>query len=276
MTGPPGEAGVAPRQAACYRPPQPEERSVQNLMTGILVGLGVALVAALTWRLARRGRAKAPSAPDVNVESFVTSMRAVGELSVYRVMTKEVITASDHWFGQFGKKYLNWLLSSQRITLIMEFDVDFRYDLNDPRFQVRPDGPSSCRIVMPPCRHEVLLRDMRIHSEDKPELLPWLMPDLVGRFITGGFSVDAKNQLIAETRQESKRFAAELVRKVNAEAQASAMRALEPLTRGLGFPDVRYDFLVSQEFQPTVDSTRLEESMRIAAAGTDPERGRWD
>lgn len=249
---------------------------MQNMMTGILVGLGVALAVSLAWRLARRGRRGTSSAPAVNVESFVTSMRAVGELSVYRVMTKEVITASDHWFGQFGKKYLNWLLSSQQITLIMEFDVDFRYDLTDPRFSVVPEGPSSCRVVMPPCRHEVLLRDMRIHSEDKPELLPWLMPDLVGRFITGGFSVEAKNQLIAETRQESKRFAGELVRKVNAEAQSSAMRALEPLTKGLGYPDVRYEFLPAEEFRPVVDSTRLEESMRLASEGTDPERGRWD
>ena len=250
---------------------------MQNLLTGILVGLAVAVTASLTWRFARRGRKpKAPAAPAVTVESFITRMRSVGELSVYRVMTKEGITASDHWFGEFGKKYLNWLLSSQQITLVMEFDVDFRYDLNDPRFKVSAAGAGACRVTMPPCRHEVLLRDMRIHSEDKPELLPWLMPDLVGRFFTGGFSVEAKNQLIAETRQESRRFAGELVRKVDAEARASAVRALDPLTRGLGFPDVQYDFLPQDAFEPTVDSTRLEESMRIASAGTDPERGRWD
>jgi len=246
------------------------------MMSGIMLGLIVAATAALTWRIARRGRKKSAPAPAVTVDSFITSMRSVGELSVYRVMTKEVITASDHWFGEFGKKYLHWLLSSQQITLVMEFDVDFRYDLTDPRFKVAAAAGDACRITMPPCRHEVLLRDMRIHSEDKPELLPWLMPDLVGRFFTGGFSVEAKNQLIAETRQESRRFAGELVRKVDAEARASAVRALEPLTRGLGFPQVEYDFLPQNAFEPTVDSTRLEESMRVAAAGTDPEQGRWD
>ena len=245
-------------------------------MTGILLGLIVAATATLTWRLARRGRHKKAATPAVSVESFVTSMRSVGELSVYRVMTKEVITASDHWFGEFGKKYLHWLLSSKRITLIMEFDVDFRYDLTDPRFKVAATGQGACRVTMPPCRHEVLLRDMRIHSEDKTELLPWLMPDLVGRFITGGFSVDAKNQLIAETRQESRRFAGELVRKVASEAQASAVRALEPLTGGLGYPDVHFEFLPQEVFEPKVDSTRLEQSMRVESAGTDPGRGRWD
>ena len=158
----------------------------------------------------------------------------------------------------------------------MEFDVDFRYDLNDPRFQVRRTGADRCRITLPPCRHEVLLRDMRIHSEDKPELLPWLMPDLVGRFITGGFSIEAKNQLIAETRQESKRFAGELVRRVEGEAQASAMRSLEPLTRGLGVAHVDYVFTPAEELKVTVDSTPLEESMRRIGDATDPRGGRWD
>ena len=249
---------------------------MQNLMTGILVGLGVALLLMLTWRLARRGRGKSRKPAPPTIENFVTSMRAVGELSVFRIMTKEVITASEHWFGQFGKKYLNWLLSEQRITLVMEFDVDFRYDLTDPACRVMPTGPDSCRIVLPPCRHEVFLRDMRIHSEDKPELLPWLMPDLVGRFFTGGFSVDAKNQLIDETRQESRRFAAELVRKVEAEAQASAVRTLSTLTQGLGYPDVAFEFTPSPEFKATVDSSQLERRLQLAVDATDPEAGRWD
>jgi len=249
---------------------------MQDIFSGVLIGLIIAAVAMLTWRLARRGRSKGrrPLAP--TIDSFVTSMRAVGELSVFRIMTKEVITASDHWFGQFGKKYLNWLLSEQRITLVMEFDVDFRYDLNDPACKVDRTGPDSCRITLPPCRHEVFLRDMRIHSEDKPELLPWLMPDLVGRFFTGGFSVDAKNQLIAETRQESRRFAAELVRKVEAEAQNSAIRTLSTLTQGLGQIQVEFVFTPSPEFKATVDSSRLEERLQIAVDATDPAAGRWD
>ncbi|MBU0742949.1 DUF4230 domain-containing protein [bacterium] len=249
---------------------------MQNLMTGAFIGLIVAAVVALTWRVARRGRGKGRRPGPPSIESFVTSMRAVGELSVFRIMTKEVITASEHWFGEFGKKYLNWLLSEQRITLVMEFDVDFRYDLTDPACRVTPTGPDSCRITLPPCRHEVFLRDMRIHSEDKPELLPWLMPDLVGRFFTGGFSVDAKNQLIAETRQESRRFAADLVRKVESEAQASAIRTLSTLTRGLGYPDVDFAFTPSPEFKATVDSSQLEKRLQLAVDATDPEAGRWD
>jgi len=78
---------------------------LNNLLIGFGGGLLVALVAWATWRLARRGRKKkSGSAATVTYESFITSMKAVGELNVFRIMTKEVITASDHWFGEFGKK----------------------------------------------------------------------------------------------------------------------------------------------------------------------------
>jgi len=231
---------------------------VNGFIYGLGAGLLAAIVAGVTWRLARRGRARrrAPAAP--TIESFVTSMRAVGELSVFRIMTKEVITASEHWFGEFGKKYLSWLLSEQRITLVMEFDVDFRYDLNDPDFSCELLGDDAYRVTLPPCSHEVLIRDLRIHSEDKSELLPWLMPDLLGRVFTGGFSVDAKNHLIAETRQESRRFAGQLVRKANAEARASATRTLTMLAQGLGARRLEVSFREEAAFAPTVDSSRLE------------------
>lgn len=98
----------------------------------------------------------------------------------------------------------------------------------------------------------------------------------MGRFFTGGFSVDAKNQLISETRQESRRFAADLVRKVETEAQNSAIRTLSTLTRGLGQLEVEFVFTPSREFKATVDSTRFEERLQIAVDATDPAAGRWD
>ena len=239
------------------------------LLIGFGGGLLMALVGAGVWRLARRGRGK-PEAAVVTHESFVTSMRAVGELSVFRIMTKEVITASEHWLGEFGKKYLNWLLSSQRITLVIEFDVDFRYDLTDPTFAIVQRAPGSFQVTLPPCRHEVLIRDMRIHSEDKTELLPWLMPELLGRFFTGGFSVEAKNKLIAETRDQASRFAGDLVQRTTVEAQRSAAQTLSMLAQGLGASQVDFDFAPASAFQPQVDSTALEQVL------ADPEQIRGE
>lgn len=246
-------------------------------MDYLLFGFGGGLILAVTswgvWKLARRGRGgrKSNGPTTISHESFITSMRAVGELNVFRIMTKEVITASEHWLGDFGQKYLNWLLSSQRMTLVIEFDVDFRYDLTDPAFHIQRYGVSEFTITLPPCRHEVLIRDMRIHSEDKTELLPWLMPDLVGRFITGGFSVEAKNKLIRETRQQTSRFAEDLVRKVTGEAQRSAARTLTILAQGLGATRLDIDFASSGEFHPSVDTSRIEELLPETTDG--PERG---
>ena len=232
------------------------------LLIGFFGGLIVAVVGWGVWRLARRGRAKekAPST-QVTYESFITSMKAVGELNVFRIMTKEVISASDHWFGEFGKKYLNWLLSSKRITLVIEFDVNFRYDLTDPDFGIDKLGEAAFKISMPPCQHEVLIRNMRIHSEDKTELLPWLMPDLLGRFFTGGFSVEAKNKLIAETREQAIRYAGDLVAQATGEAQRSAANTLTMLAQGLGAWHVDFDFKSSEEFHPRVDMSRLETTL---------------
>ena len=242
------------------------------LLIGFGGGLLVAGVAFVVWRLARRGSAGRQAVPaHVTHESFITSMQAVGELSVFRIMTKEVITASDHWFGEFGQKYLNWLLSSQRITLVIEFDVDFRYDLTDPSFRVDRLGEGSFKVVLPPCRHEVLIRDMRIHSEDRTELLPWLMPDLLGRFFTGGFSVEAKNKLITETRDQASRFASDLVGRTTAHAQQSAARTLTMLAQGLGAWRVDFEFAPGKGFHPLVDTSRLEREL------PEPGRpnGRW-
>jgi len=231
---------------------------VEYLFIGFGGGLFVALVGWGVWKLARRGRGgKAPAV--ITHESFITSMKAVGELSVFRIMTKEVITASEHWFGEFGRKYLNWLLSEQRITLVIEFDIDFRYDLNDPQFRIESRGEGAFNIVLPPCRHEVLIRDMQIHSEDKTKLLPWLMPEVVDRVFTGGFSVEAKNKLINETRIQTSNYAGELVRKATGEAQRSASRTLSMLAHGLGATRVDLDFTPSGDFHPRVDTSKLEQ-----------------
>jgi hypothetical protein len=248
---------------------------LDGVLTGLLVGIVLSVAVGVTWRLSRRRPRAGARDAEVTYQSFITSMRAVGELNVFRIMTKEVMTASDHWFGEFGRKYLQWLLSEQRVTLVIEFDIDFRYDLGDPRFQVERTGDRSFRMVLPPCRHEVRIRDLKYHSEDKPELLPWLVPDLLGRFFTGGFSIEAKNKLIDETRQQTSRMAGDLVARTTAEAQASAQRTLTMLAQGLGAWQVEFEFLPSGEFRPRVDSTQLEKHLPLPgpAAEQQPREG---
>lgn len=144
------------------------------------------------------------------------------------------------------------------MTMIFEFDVDFRYNLLSQELEVVQEGTETYYITLPPCHYEVRIIDMRVHSEGKTELLPWLMPDLVGRFLTGGFSVEAKNQLIAEAKQEATRLASGLVAAAQADAQNSARKTLEVVARGFGVEQVAVHFLPSAEFRPKVDASVIE------------------
>ncbi len=231
------------------------------LLIGFLGGLLVALVGWGVGKFSRRGRGGGKEASVVSRESFITSMKAMGELNAFRIMTKEVITASDHWLGQFGQKYLKWLLSEQRITLVIEFDVDFRYDLNDPQFNIQRRDEGDFLVTMPPCRHEVRIRDMHIHSEDQTELMPWLMPEVIGRVFTGGFSVEAKNKLISETKSQASVLAGELVARTEGEAERSAAATLSRLAQGLGAARVDFKFISAGKFSPELDTTNLENKL---------------
>ncbi|MFH1679805.1 MAG: DUF4230 domain-containing protein [Candidatus Eisenbacteria bacterium] len=234
-------------------------------MEGFLIGLVVGLiVAGFFYVQVRRARSRAPSAPAVVVQSFITGARAVAELSVYRIRTKEIITTSDHWLGGFGKRYLSWLFSNKQMTMIFEFVIDFRYNLQSPEFTAAGDEREGWRVTLPPPSYDVQILNMLLHSEGKTELLPWLMPDIIGRFFTGGFSVEDKNRLIAEAKVEAARLASTLVDQYQGDARASARRTLEMMARGFGLEKIAVDFVPSREFRPEVDASPIEKAIPAA------------
>jgi hypothetical protein len=87
------------------------------------------------------------------------------------------------------------------------------------------------------------------------------MPEILNRFFTGGFSVEAKNKLISETRTQATAFAGELVAKATGESQRSAANTLSMLAQGLGAGRVDFDFLPAGEFRPEVDTSKLEKML---------------
>ena len=97
-----------------------------QVATGILVGLllAVSVYAALKGRSRHR-----PPNNRTPIQVSIEQMRSVGELVAFKVVTKEVVTRTDHWFGEVGRKYFEWLVSSKKIVMIFEFEIDFRYDL---------------------------------------------------------------------------------------------------------------------------------------------------
>ena len=78
---------------------------------GIVIGLVLMLAIGIGvgWLLRR----KPVSAATTDRRSEISELRAIGELSVFRVVTKDILTHTDHSFGDFGKRYLKWAFSQK-------------------------------------------------------------------------------------------------------------------------------------------------------------------
>jgi Protein of unknown function (DUF4230) len=194
-----------------------------------------------------------PSAPDISIHSSIEGMRSIGELAVYRVFTKEIVTQSDHSWGEFGSRYLSWVLTKNKMVMIFEFEIEFRFDLRDAAFRIEPRGPRACTIHMPAARHAVHIRDISVYDEQKARVLPWLLPDLLNGFVAGVFSEQDKNRLIAAARDHAEQRANEQIAKLQADLRASAEATLRAVARGFGATDIQFEFEVAERPAMVVD-----------------------
>lgn len=220
-------------------------------LVGILVGIAAASVgfAALMMRLRKRS-----GGMNTTVYSSIENMRSVGELSAFRIHSKEIVTAEDHSWGQMGRKYLNWLWSTKKMALILTFDTDFKYDLRSPEFRIKQTGDTtSCHLTMPPCYYDIRIRDISIYDEQEAKLLPWLVPDLINNIFGAGFGPAQKNELIEEAKKQASAQARQLVETMRSEVQESAEQTLSSLARGFGVQSVSIDFAEAAPVEKTVE-----------------------
>ena len=216
-------------------------------VVGFAVAAGIFL---LGWFAILRKRTK-PAIFDIH--STVEKFRSVGELVVFKIVTKEIITASDHWFGETGKKYFRWLASNKKMAMIFEFAIDFKYNLHSPEFIVEPTGDNTYRLKMPTCLYESHIKDISFYDEQGAKLLPWLLPHLLTNALSDGFSEETKNHLIAEAKNQASQMANDLVRKMQSEVQKSAVQTLEILAKGFGARGIKIDFSDAELVQAKVD-----------------------
>ena len=153
-----------------------------ELILAAAVGFVVALGLALAWTLLRSTKSS-----EVHVHSSVSEIRAVGELVVFKLITKEIVTAAEHWLGDIGKNYLTWLISTKKMALIFEFGIDFKFDLQSDEFEIHDEGQGHYRLKMPRCYYETYIRDISFYDEQSTRLLPWLVPDLINKALGMGF-----------------------------------------------------------------------------------------
>jgi hypothetical protein len=212
-----------------------------NALVGVVMGFVAALIlagAVARWRSRRNGGA---SGRQTSVQSSIQQLKAVGELSVYKVFTKEIVTEIDHAWGEIGRKYLSWIFSVKKMAMIFEFEIDFRYDLRSADFQII-ESEGAYTLRMPPCLHETSIRDIRFYDEQKSKLVPWLLPDLVNTLFGGGFDEQDRNRLKDAARRAAETQAQSMIGGLRADVEKSAEQTLRSLARAFGAEQVRFEF----------------------------------
>lgn len=206
---------------------------------GILLGgLG-----ARTWILRRRaGRSAAPGGSSHQMHVFLENMRSVGELVVFKAFTKEIVTTAENWLGNIGKRYLTWLMSNMKMAMVFQFEISFWYDLRSPDFQLSFPGGNRVAISMPPCLYHISITDISFYDEQSAKLLDWLLPPLIGRAFTKGFSEEDRNRLKDEAKLQASSMAHQLIRQLSSEIEKSAGQTLGMLARSFGAGEVTLDF----------------------------------
>ncbi len=225
----------------------------------IIIGFVLAFILfiLLWWLLLRpRGTGK-----EIRVYSSLEQLRSVGELVVFKLVTKEIVTASQHWFGDIGKRYFQWLVSTKKMAMIFEFDIDFRYDLRSPDFKIEKLDENKYLLKMPRCLYEVHIRDISFYDEQNSKFLPWLLPDLLNRAFGSGFSEEDKNQLKEEAKNQAAQLAEGVVNKLQSEVENSARQTLTTLAKSLGIQKVDIDFSQSKIVPSAINTIDLEKQL---------------
>ncbi len=213
-------------------------------MSSVLTNLiWVAVVVGILWLWLRsRKGGGGRKGMRLSATAAIEELKAIGVLSVFKAVTKEIVTARDHALGDLGKRFLNWLITEKKMAMIFEFDIDFQYDLRDPSFAVEEEAPGRYRLKMPRCDFVVHVRNVTFYDEQGGKLLPIILPDVINKVLGGGFNEVDRNKLMEEARTQAGNLAQNLARRLSSEVQTSARQTMEMLAKSFGAEAVRVDF----------------------------------
>jgi hypothetical protein len=230
-----------------------------NWLIGMIVGIFIAGAFAVALRFRRGG-----GGMNVEISSQIEQMRKVGELVVFRMVNKEIVTAADHWLGEWGKRNLGWLISEKKMAMIFEFGIDFSFDLKSPDFKVDATSDGQCILRLPVCRFTTHIRSIKFYDEQESKLLPALVPHVLSKALGGRFDEEDRNRLLEEARGQADQLAHEMVDQLQSDVQDSARATLGALARGFGAEQTTIEF---SEHQPVLAKIDPGDERNVPAAG---------
>ncbi len=209
-----------------------------NLILAILL----AILAFAFYRSNKALKKAKDDSENVSVSTEISQLKSIGELSVFQVYSKEIVTKTDHAFGNFGKEYLRWLVSEKKLSMIFEFEINFIYDLTSPKLEITQIANASYKIKMPPCKYKFSIADMKFYDEKNGKFIPFLLPDSLNGFFGSTFTEEDKNRLIEEARNEVKKMSVRLISQLQSKIHKSARDTLEAIAKSFGANKVEFVF----------------------------------
>ena len=76
---------------------------MEAITTGLVIGF---LIPVLFWIGFKLARKTGGSGSVTEIRSSLESFKAIGELVVLKVFTQQIVTRTDHLFGDWGEKWM--------------------------------------------------------------------------------------------------------------------------------------------------------------------------
>lgn len=221
-------------------------------LTILVIGLLIGIFVAVGWKKLWKKSPPALPKEDIRVHIFVENLRSIGELVVFKAFTKEIVTAAAHWLGEWGKKYLTWLISNKKMAMVFAFEINFWYDLRVSEFKVTHTGEGRFIIKMPRCLYDISIKDISFYDEQRAKFLPWLIPGLLSEAFGAGPNEDDRNHLKNEALKQASLMADRLIQRLSSEIEKSAQQTMEMLAKSFGARSVMLDFTASKVEQRNI------------------------
>ena len=217
------------------------------LLVGVLAGI---LMVFGTKKIFKKGTPTRQE--EIKVQIFVEKLRSLGELIVFKAFTKEIVTAAEHWFGEWGKKYLTWLISNKKMAMVFAFEINFWFDLRSAEFSITNAGDDRFVVKMPHCLYDISIKDISFYDEQRAKFLPWLIPGLLSEAFGTGPNEEDRNRLKNEALKQASLMADRLIQRLSSEIEKSAQQTMEMLAKSFGARSVMLDFTASKPEQRNV------------------------
>ncbi|MDA3046935.1 DUF4230 domain-containing protein [Campylobacter sp. VBCF_06 NA8] len=182
------------------------------------------------------------NAPKTEISTDITRLKSIGELSVFKIYSKEIVTRKENVADGFFGSLVSPLMTKKQIAIIFEFEIDFVYDLLSPEFSIIPRGEDKYEIKMPPCKYKYSIKDMKIYDEQNSKLLPFLLPDSLNGIFGSSFDESDKNRLIDDAKNEVKALSLKIINDLGGKIHKSATDTLETIAKSFGAKEIGFVF----------------------------------